>query len=233
MKKFLALAFILFASLATFAQEKTITQTEFDTIHKNSYRWRIGQSYRETRIQESIFEALPRTDASGIFNKIVLPPQKTFTKSVSEQLPNVGYRLVFESGSPSLKNRKEIISVGGKTYTRDGEGEWTETVTQTAKSPERVAETTNVETEYKFLGSETLDGQTVNVYAKIEKAKLISSKNNRVSDSITTTKHFYAENGELLKTESDREIRSENLVTRFNSKTTYENDSSIKIEAPR
>lgn len=242
MKNILALAFLLFASFGVFGQETTIKQSEFDTIFKNSFRWRSGQPYRETRTQESVFEVLPQNDVSDVPTKFIPPPRKTLIRSVSEHVPGVGYRSVFEFDAASLKKRNETVKIGDKTYTREGEnGEWTETITRIVKPADAIRIRENVtvktgieiETEYKFLGNEIFDGQNVKVYAKIENSKSIDSRNNRESHHVTTTKHFYAENGKLLKTESVKEIRGENTVGRFVAKTLYEIDPSIKITAPQ
>ena len=239
MKNILALAFLLFASFGVFGQETVIKQSEFDTIFRNSFRWRSGQPVRETRTQESISERLPQESDP---NRLI-PPQKTLIKAVSEHLPGVGFHLVFEFSSASLNKRTETVRIGDKTYARDGDGEWTESITKTAESITgdaiRIRESVTVktgikkETEYRFLGNETYEGQNVKVYAKIENSKSFDPRINQESNHVTTTKHFYAEDGKLLKTESDMEIRSKMSVGRYVAKTIYEIDPTIKITAPR
>lgn len=231
MKKFLSIALILAASVCIFAQEKTIEQAEFDAAFKNSFTRLAGAPRRETRIHRTAFQVIPQANDS-VNLTAGMTPRTTSSKMVAEFLPAVGYRSTYEFTSQSLNVKKETIRIANKTYTREGSGEWTETVPAVAAKPENTTKTVDVRIEYKFLGNEKLDSQNANVYEKIEKSKLVDLKNNRESDSITKTKHWFGEDGRLLKTESRREIRSENSVGNFDSITIYEVDANIKIEAP-
>jgi hypothetical protein len=233
MKKILCLAFVLFSSIGISAQEKTIQQAEFETINKSSSLLLSGKAYRIIRTVQSSVEIIPQTNASNNSTKTV-PPSNISIKSITEFVPSVGFHSVYEFNSSSLNTKKEVIGIGGKTYTREGNGEWGEvTAPKVATRSKRTTTNIDKQIEYKSIGSEKLGNQNTNIYAKIERSKLINSTDNRESISSTTTKYWYGEDGRLLKRERKREIRNERMISKFNSTIVFELDPNIKIEAPK
>jgi hypothetical protein len=233
MKKILCLAVVIFASAAVFAQEKTIQPAEFETISKSSSRLLSGAPRRIIRTQQSTIEIIPQTKD---FNNSMkpAPPSTVSVKSVIEILPSVGYHSVYEFNSASKNTKKETIKMGNRTYEREGNAEWIEIAAPKASArTENTTRKIDNQVEYKILGSERVNNQNANIYAKIEKSKFVNSTDNQESTSSTTTKYWYAQDGRLLKRERIREIRSEKMISRFNSIIVFELDPNIKIEAPK
>ena len=232
MTKILCLTFVLFASVNVFAQEKTIQRAEFETITRSSSRLMAGKPRRIIRTQQSTVEIAPQTNVSNASAKS-LPPSTISVKSVTEVLPEVGFRSIYEFNSSSKNIKKEIIKVAGKTYTREGNGEWTETFSEITSKRESAARNIVNQVEYKSVGSDRLGNQNTSIYAKIERSKFTNPSANRESISSTTTKYWYGEDGRLLKRERTREIRNGKMISKFNSTTVFELDPNIKIEAPK
>jgi hypothetical protein len=232
MTKILCLTFVLFASVNVFAQEKTIQRAEFETITRSSSRLMAGKPRRIIRTQQSTVEIAPQTNVSNASAKS-LPPSTILVKSVTEVLPEVGFRSIYEFNSSSKNIKKEIIKVAGKTYTREGNGEWTETFSEITSKRESAARNIVNQVEYKSFGSDRLGNQNTSIYAKIERSKFTNPSDNRESISSTTTKYWYGEDGRLLKRERTREIRNGKMISKFNSTTVFELDPNIKIEAPK
>jgi len=226
MKKIFCLAFVLFSAIGIFAQEKTIEQSEFDTVVRNSYRKFGGQSFRQTENFQNI---------SPNGNLIT-------SKSVTEFAARAGRHSFYEFDSSSLKTKRETITIGGKTYMRIGDGEWTDGKIEPASNPEDkpriVLKTVDEQIEYKSLGTEILDTQNANVYAKIERKKLVNEANKSETLSTITTKFWIGDDGGVIK----REMQIENHITseknpvesvyRDTRTTVWELDPNIKIEAP-
>ena len=233
MKKIIGLAFVLFASFSVFAQEKTIQQAEFETINKNSSRLLSGKPRRIIRTQQSTVEIIPQTNASSNSMK-ALPASSISAKTVTEILPSVGFHSIYEFNSSSLNTKKEMIRVGGKTYTREGNTEWAELIApQVISKSKRTTKIIDNQIEYKAVGSEKLNNQNTNIYAKVEKSRLLNPSDNQESVSTTTTKYWYAEDGRLLKRERKREIRNGKMISKFTSTIVFELDPNIKIEPPK
>jgi hypothetical protein len=233
MKKILCLAFVLFASIGVFAQEKTIQQAEFETISRSSSQLLSGKPLRIIRTVQSTVEVIPQTNPSDNSTK-TLPSSNISIKSTTEFLPSVGFHTVYEFNSSSKNTKKETIRIGDKTYTREGTEEWIElAAAQVATKSKSTARKIDNQIEYKLIGSDKLDNQNTNVYAKIEKSKLINSIDNQESFASTTTKYWYGEDGRLLKRERKREIRHGRMISKFNSTIVFEVAPNIKIEAPK
>jgi hypothetical protein len=233
MKKIFFLAFVLLASGVVFAQEKTIQQAEFETISKSSAKMLFEKPHRITRTQQSTVEILqPENGAKSSVS--ASPASSISVKSITEFLPSVGFRTVYEFNSSSKNTKKEMIRIGGKTYTRENDAGWAElSVAQTASRARSANSNADHKIEYKAVGTEKLNNQNANIYAKIETARFVNPADNKENVSSTTTKYWYAEDGRLLKRERRREIRNGKMVSRFVSTTVFETDPSIKIEAPK
>lgn len=234
MKSILLAALILFGAVSgVFAQERTMSKAEFDSVIKNA-KWALtewkGKALRMTQTSESKAEGKFQEFASG----------KTTIEFAS---PTVS-RLISEITSRSKTTKSESIRIGDKTYKRTGDGAWIEgtteakTQTKTAEPPpppppalpgEDQAEKL---TEYKYLGTEQLNGLTTNVYAVTMKIKRLNPTTNQETLSISTHKYWIGEDGVKLKDEDVGETRGgeTNLYRRLT--VVWELDPTIKVEAP-
>lgn len=220
MKKFLGLVLILFASIATLAQERVIEKEEFYNVYTRALSMRGGKSSRTTIIWEF------QSEGSRAFN---FP-----SKLISEYVPNVGSRNIYEANPKTGSLGIERISIGKKVYERKGNGEWKEAALVDAPyTPKGSIKILNKEDEYKFLGSERLDNQNMTVYSWTVRQKYTWEKTNEEVLSNITTKYWFKENGELLKTEQLQESRTNGKVTSMKRTDIYEIDPNIKIEAPK
>ena len=231
MKNTFCAALILFAAIGAFAQERTISKTEFDAVYNSPTKaapvvWH-GKTWRMIITTETKAVGNDAVDAS--------------TKSVSEFAPKLKSHTISETRMGSEVKKSERIRIGDKLYKRGENGVWTaEAFEQNAKT-----ETTGQETspsaekqskwqfEYKYLGSENLNDQPTKVYVKLMKNTGGASSTDPKRMSVeTTTKYWFNEEGTLIKEEKIIEGRNK-TDSLFNRVTMiYELDSNIKIEAP-
>lgn len=216
MNNILCIVLVFAALLLTAsAQERTIDKTEFDTIQRNSFRGLGGKPHRVINTNEFFSESRP--------------DEKNLIKSITEFLPG-RYHSIFESKTI----KKEKIKIGDKTYTRDGDGDWREgAAPEPIKPPtENKLVVAESEIEYKFLGTERINNQNVNVYGKTERRKTINPTNNRETSSVATTKYWFGDASWFWKSETVTEFLNEKSKNIGRSTTVYEIDPNIKIEAP-
>jgi hypothetical protein len=233
MKKIFCLLFVLFSAIGIFAQEKSIEKEEFEAARRNSYVGLAGRSFRETMTIETTSNAKN--------------PSKYSSKSVMEFTPARATRRVSEVDSPTLRKKTETIRIEGKIYSRTDDGEWTVGKFEIRPAPERDfvpparerIKTIDEQIEYKLLDPEVLDDSKTNVYAKIERKRLLDESNNKESSSIVTTKFWFAEDGRIMKQETIIENRFKPLnenekesVYRHIRTSVWEIDPNIRIEAP-
>ena len=222
MKKILWIVLILFGYIGVFAQEKTIEQAEFDAVYQNSFEKLKGKSHRIIMTTQSSVEGRPQTDFSS--------------KTVLEFASPTTSRTTYESSFQSVNKKTETIRIGGKTYTRKESDVWKEENPKVKSQPgnklTRVDNEVDNQIEYKFLGSEKLNNQSVNRYAKIAGKKLVNSANNKETLSITTTKYWFNEDGMLLKSDMEMESRTREMVFHTRLTQIWELDPNIKIIAP-
>jgi hypothetical protein len=232
MKSILLAALIVFGVVGVFAQERTLTQAEFDSIIKNS-KWAVpewkGKPLRMIQTSEARAEGKFQEFSSG----------KTTIEFAS---PNVS-RLRSEITSGSKTTKSESIRIGDKIYTRSGDQDWVEGTAQ-AKAQTKTAvppppppspvfeDQAEKLTEYKYLGTEQLNGLTANVYAVTTKIKRLNPTTNKETLSISTRKYWISKDGVKLKEEDIGETRAgeTNLYRRLT--VVWELDPTIKVEAP-
>ncbi len=230
MKKFFCLTFVLLTAISVFAQERNIEKAEFDAAMKYRFVKFTRQLYRRTLTSEHISTAANR--------------YTFFSKSVIEfDLTQQAIRTVYEFDSSSFKTRGETITIGGKSYTRKGEETWTVTaLKRTENAPVNTAdgiyETIETQTEYKALGKQVLNNLNANVYVKIERKKRVDKRETKNVFSTVTTKYWLDEDGAIIQEERLTEARyqseknSSGTLYRTLSKTVWEFDPNIRIEAP-
>lgn len=229
MKKIFCLTFILLSAVGIFAQEKTIEKSVFDAALKNRFLKYSGQYYRQTTRSESI---TPDPGSSKITSKSVTE----FAK------PLAATRLFYEFDSRTIKSKMETVIIDGKIYSRKDDGEWTtkEFAIEREKLPEQREkfDVVELQTEYKWIGTEILNKLNTSVYAKIEKKKQVNETNKNEMFSTIVTKYWLDQDGGIVQEESlmENQIklpgRPLSGIYRHRRTTVWEFDPSIKIEAP-
>ena len=223
MKNIIFAALLLFGCIGAFAQERIISQSEFETLLVNSTEKLKGKSYRTTIDTKSSAEGRPQTDFSS---KMVL-------EFVSPTIRHTFFESTFQTGT----RINESIRIGDKVYTREGDGNWQEKTFEAVtanKSKATVAENQDEgQPEYKYLGIEKLDNKDARVYTKISIRKSIDPATGRETSSINTTKYWFSEDGFLLK--SDLVSDAKSGVMKFYTRVTqvWETDVNLNIEAPK
>ena len=230
MKSILLTALLLFSAVGAFAQEKTLSQAEFQTVIKNA-KWALtewkGKAVRMTQTSEAKAEGKIQQFSTG----------KTVIEFAS---PTVSH-LITEITSSSKNTKSESIRIGDKTYKRTDNGAWIEgTIEAKAAEPpppppavlpgDKPAEKT---TEYKHLGTEQFNGLTANVYLATTKIKRVNPATNQETLATSTQKYWFNEaDGVKLKEESVNETRGGE--TNFSNRLTviWELDPTIKVAAP-
>jgi hypothetical protein len=90
----------------------------------------------------------------------------------------------------------------------NGNEVWKEGKFKNKPQPLNDSTSINSQIEYRFLGTEQLNTQTANAYAKIEKRKRTDSANNKETFSTITNKYWLGENGMILKSDMGMESRT-------------------------
>jgi hypothetical protein len=235
MKQIFCMALILFGAVGVFAQERTISKTEFDAAIKSPnatapFVWK-GRTWRMIITTETKAQGKVLVDFS--------------TKSTTEFIPYGISRSINENRQGSKITKSEKITIKDKIYKRDENGQWTvESLTEKPKQetasntppPPAAAPATNSkfesQTEYKYLGTEKLNNQTANVYVMITKNKNTDSSTGLERKATYTQKYWLSEDGTILKNEKISDGRS--TVDSFYNRLVmiYELDPNIKIEVP-
>ncbi|MBS1795140.1 MAG: hypothetical protein JSS81_14875 [Acidobacteria bacterium] len=224
MKKALCLVILLLTAAGLRAQERTLEKAEFERVIGQSQQKYFGLSYRETET----------SDNSVGNNKVV-------SKFVWEFAGRNARRLFYQFDSPTIKTKKEIITIGGKTYTRTDDGEWIEGATPPGSQPpaaQSPLETADDRTVYKSLGPEKLNETEMSVYASEQTQKKIDRARGQELFLTITTKYWIDPDGRLVRKETVMEnlIKSEQNPEgrrfRHTRVAVWELDPNIRIEAP-
>jgi hypothetical protein len=229
MKYIFCTALILFAATGIFAQGRTISQTEFESVLKNPNKmapviWK-GKTWRMIITTEVKAEGQKPVDSS--------------TKSITEFASGQTSRVILEIRQGSKITQSEKIRIKDKIYIRNGDEAWTVEAFEEKQRAETTGTTASTapanskferQTEFKYLGSEVFNNQKTNVYAEVIKRK---STDPALKTSYTQTmKYWLNEDGTLLRDDLVMEGRNETGAF-YNRRTIiYELDPNIKIEAP-
>jgi hypothetical protein len=205
--KLALLAICLCALPNVFGQTNAGSFKEFGEMKSRAESLREGKAYRTTTTTDIYAD-----DLKTVKTKIV----STFECDASG---NFHQRHTSESGG--VIEKYESIGIGDKSYVKENDAKWR--VPEPVKLSESLYGLGNT-TGGKFIEKTTFNGQTVNIYE--EKNNLYEGETRRSE----TIRYWFAENGELLKTET-RETNLKTGETRSIVEI-YEYDPKIKIKAP-
>lgn len=223
MKNIIFAVMLLFGVISAFAQEKTISQIELETLSINSSEKLKGKAYRMILISKSSVEGRPETDYSS--------------KTVFEYVSPTASRFAIESTFQSVTKKNETIRIGDKVYSREGDSNWKESAytgkTVTATKEPGASVQLETQTEYKYLGVEKLNNQDTRLYTKVSKSKSINQTNGKETFSTTTIKYWFSEDGILLKMDRETDSNSGSMIHRTRLTQIWELDPNLSIEAPK
>jgi hypothetical protein len=237
MKKIVCLAFVLFTNIGAFAQEKVNQRAEFEKIYDASFRLFATKAHRKINTDSN--ETHLRTQHS---NKSSKPYRviKSTSKRTIEVLPGVGSHSINEANLSTGNKKTEQITIGGKQYTREGDGRWkVEAVKVAAKAKNTSKSEITINrfdkyTECTFPGNEKLGNQNTKVYLITVKNRPVKSEYSNEVVFNKTIKYWFGKDGMLLKTESKGEWSEAGkppvLIT--HNIQVNELDPKIRIKAP-
>lgn len=218
MSKFFCLMLVLLSFAGVFAQEKTITESEFNAIYDKAKEKRESNPYRMTTTFKNTVEGKPESANSGT---VVM-------ESVSPTMSRIVLKTNFESES----KERERVKVNDKIYTREDGAAWKQESTEN-RTPVNRTSGENTNAEYKFIGSEMLNGQKAAVYQKTESRKRIRERDKAEINSDINTKYWFGENGDLMKVERTATVHIGDEIIHSSFNRTFEFDPNIKIETPK
>lgn len=205
-------------TVAVSAQGTVVQKAQFDDIIKSSTQIMKAKPHRVTVVSE--------TSVNG------KPQETTSAKTVVEVVGGDKRRAVREYKSQNQSQKKEYIQVGSKVYSRENEGQWTQSGMPN-NSAEGNLKVISEQIEYKSLGSEALNGTNANVYTRTRERKMTDNSNNEEVQSTETVKYWFDANGALLKREMERENRRGGKIFHFKVTATIAFDDNIQVVAPQ
>ncbi len=196
--------------------ENIIEESKFKEILAKATENLKDKTYRLTKTEESFSDR--NTTAISL------------TTNILERIPPDKERKIEEVKSPTKNTRSERIWDGKNLYTKENDGDWKKYSGGSSSSGDFTSGRTTIT--YKFIGKESLNGKTADVYESESHRianKLTQTSQYRV-EYVIKTKYWFSEDGLFLKSVKESEIvGSQSLVREV---SIYEYDSKIKIEAP-
>lgn len=200
----------------TGSNENVIEESKFKELLAKTSENLKGRTYRLT---ETI-NYFPDRNANA---------ERVTTKILEIVVPDKK-REVEEIKSPTENSRIERIWDGKNLYEKQNDGEWKKY--SGGDSGGGSLTSGRVTTTYKFIGRETLNDKTADVYES--ESRRIANKMTQTSqyrvEYVTKTKYWISENSLLLKSVKESEIVGSNALSRETA--IYEYDSKIKIQTP-
>jgi len=221
--RFILPFFIVFTTLVSatviVGQLRDITEAELNRLISEATEKRMGLSQRE------------KTSTVGY-------DAGDSSETLYELGPNNSMHFVRVRRTKGVETKNESISIGGTNYTRQKDGSWIKEPRQGTGSGSGLGfgsgsgtassikpETT---TEYRFIGSDKIDGQRTSRYRKTHIVKF--TNRTPVLTRKVVDEYWFNTDGLLLK-ESHEDLFVESNRS-YKSVTEYEYDNDIKITAP-
>jgi hypothetical protein len=217
MKKISCLLLILVGFTISYAQEKAVQKADFEAMLSKATEILKAKPHRMTVISRSDVNGKPQETASS----------KTIVEVVSADKR----RSVREYKSADKNFKREYIRFGGKTYSRENEGKWTQAAMPNDQTPDNMKKL-DEQFQYQSLGTEKFGGQNASVYRRVKMSKMVDNSNNEEIQSTETVKYWMGADGALLKREMERENKRGGKVFHFTVAATFDYDPSIQITAP-
>jgi hypothetical protein len=198
------------------AQTREINEQEYETVEDSAFQKTRAEKYRK-KLKSQHFQNI--SDKEPYF-------QRTVT---TESTPN-GYYEILEDKRGAESERTETIEINNRKYLRKNNGKWNDITKPKAGNSGgfRLGEAIKHEktAEYRYLGKQTVNGQTGDVYEQ----KITRKYENRIGLSINEEKIWIDSKGRYLKTETKSRVGDKHILQ---ITIDYEYDPSIKIVAPK
>ena len=209
------LLFLLLCQFSqVFAQTREISEQEFKKVEDSAYQKSSAENRR------SILN-------SKHFHHIN-DKEPYFQRNVTTERTANGYYEVLEDTKGKEIERTETIEINKRKYLKKNNGNWEDiTESKTGRFGVLTGEIKNEKTvEGRYLGKQTLNGQTVDVYEQ----KTTRKYEDRDDLSVYEEKIWIDQKGRCLKTETKSRIGDKHI---FQMTVEYEYDPNIKIIAPK
>lgn len=233
MGKLIFLALILFGCFSVFAQtERTITEEDFANVVKGAEKsdFRLYLSpYRLNCDTEIILDFKDGKKFVQLIKFSVEQDKNGRHHYISELS---GYSL--EKSKPDNWKYETVSSDRGKIFERKDDGDWYQVSKRTkdggcmglslhkhipdeADSPNIIAKSV----EYKYLGSEEINSEPANIYARFEKYTLVENSGRIISKSFIS-KGWFRNDGLMIKSELEIQIDNKGNKSITHSVQTWE-----------
>lgn len=208
-------AFILAISLTLAAQEKSNSANR--TITKEEYYSTIRKAYEKTQTQKHRIKYTSENNSPTVEDKRIL---------LTEFVPPNRERYVFDFYEDDNLRHYEEIQIGKTSYVRFDSENWRR------KTEEDIARGygrgTDIKIEYLYVGRESVNNQTADLYQKTEISGYPNLPNSK--PVIETEKYWINADGSVVKYFFSTTDSS--LGTLVNRTKDYEYDSTIQIDTP-
>lgn len=208
---------LVILNISAFAQEKILTESEFNAILERTESKLKTQNYRLTKTEELFLKPNEKAENVRIEIKEVVLPNK--------------WREVIEERSKDKTSKTERLWDGSKLYKRENDGEWKKFDGGGGMGMSiRSGKFTKV---FKFVEKIVLDGKNVNLY-EVQITRVANKFTQTSSYQVTyveKSKYWIGEDDLLLKKKVENTIQGLEAVAVEN--WVYEYDpKNLKIEAP-
>jgi hypothetical protein len=220
MNKILRMCGLVFFLLCQFssqilAQTREINEQEFNKVKDSAYQKTSAENYRK-KLKSQHFHHIS-------------DKQPYFQRNVTTERAAKGYYEILEDIRGEEVKRTEMIEINNRKYLRENNGKWKDITKPEAGGFgggfASAGEIKNEKTpEHRYLGKQTVNGQTVDAYEQ----KITRKYENIEGLSVNEEKIWIDQKGRYLKTETKTRIGDRNIF-----QMTVEYDPSIKITAPK
>lgn len=197
-----------------FAQTREISEQEFKKVEDSAYQKTSAESYRKVLKSQHFHH--------------ISDKEPYFQRNVTTERTANGYYEILEDTKGKEIERTETIEINKRKYLKKNNGKWEDITDKAGRFDSFIGgEIKNEKTvESKYLGKETLNGQTVDVYEQ----KTTRKYEDRDDLSVYEEKIRIDQKGRYLKTETKSRIGDKYI---FQMTVEYEYDPGIKITAPK
>ncbi len=223
------LTVLLFSFAVISAQEKVITETDFDKIVADADKNIDGKTYRLTETEKYFPDKNGEAESTKInLTEFVLPDKRRTVRDVASIAEFGRYETIWDGKTYYTRKNFE----DWQSYRGGGEGSSVGSGDFTSGKISKI---------HKYLGTTEIDKQKVKLYSE-EKMRIANKLTRNSTYQVyyyENTKYWISENGLLLKIYIESGVekvitpegaKESKAVTRKTS--VYEYDPNIKIEAP-